>query len=87
MLKRFSLLLIALPLCAGAAPTRAGESETFAAAQNFIAALTSLDGALQNLHELVKAHKLNGSDVGPICAALNPDPNEPPDLPDFCPIF
>jgi hypothetical protein len=82
MLKRFSLLLVVLPLCSGVAPTRASESETFAAAQDFISALNSLDAALQSLHELVKADKLNGSDVGPICGALNPDPNEPPDTPD-----
>ncbi len=87
MLKRFSLLLVALPLCGGAAPARAGEAETFAAAQDFISALTSLDGALQRLHDLIKSEKLNVADVGPICAALNPDPNEPPNSPDSLPDF
>ncbi|WOJ89057.1 hypothetical protein RZS28_14780 [Methylocapsa polymorpha] len=76
MLKRIALLFVALTLCAGAAPVRAGENETFAAARDFISALTNLDAALQRFHDLVKASKITGAEVEPLCAALNPDPTE-----------
>lgn len=82
MLKRISLLLAALTLYAGPAPARAGESETFAAARDFISALTDLDVSLQRLHDLTKADKVSGAEVGPLCATLRPDPNEPPDMPE-----
>jgi hypothetical protein len=76
MLKRISPFLVAVTLCLGAAPAHAGESETFAAAQDFISALTDLDSALQRFYSLVKADKINASEVDPLCAALNPDAAE-----------
>lgn len=76
MSKRNSLLLVALLFCAAASPVRSDESETFAAARDFISALTNLDAALQRFYDLVKADKMSAADVEPLCAALNPDPAE-----------
>ncbi|WP_036255306.1 hypothetical protein [Methylocapsa acidiphila] len=81
MSKRISALLVGLSLFAGA-PVHAGESETLAAAQDFIASLTSLDAALLRLHELMTTAKISSLDLGPICAALDPDPKETPDTPE-----
>jgi len=80
MPKLAAVALVAIMFVAGA-PARAGEDETFIAAQNFISALKELEGALQLYHDLAKAAHISSIDATPLCAALNPDPDVVPDEP------
>jgi hypothetical protein len=80
MPKLAAVALVAIMFAAGA-PARAGEDETFIAAQNFISTLTELEAALQRYHDLAKAAHISSIDASPLCAALNPDPDVVPDEP------
>lgn len=76
-MNRKLLICAALLMGAAAAPAKADAAKTEEAAQAFLSALSALDNAIHHFREMVKDAKLLPQNVDPICAEINPDPNEP----------